>query len=340
MQAKKISETKIIDKSSESVSAKEIINDYIDNDLINSFIKPTREKTIKLTLWLMLGSLILAFAFKYFIIPAEILSAGVSGIAITITRITGDGNSFAIWNSLLNLPLFIFGLWKIGKRFSISSAIAIVMISVFSFILPSEESWHIIDAANAENRLVAVIAGQLLVGFGVSLFFMHGASSGGIDFVSTYLSIKKGVSIAFYAMVLNIAIVLVSLVIIETNKNGVSANTIKNIISTDLIYTFIGIIVNKMVIERAFPKFKKMKLNITTPKYKELSKLLKEINYPHAWTLVPIIGGYTGKDKTMITIICTYLEIKKTVELVRLLDSNAFIYTSKVPNIYGRFTIK
>lgn len=333
--------TRVIDKDIDETefNIKDIMKDHYSGQLIGSFIKPTREKTIKSVAWVIAASLLMAFAVKYFIIPAQILSAGVSGISIAITRINGDVDSFAVWNILLNFPLFIFGMVKIGKRFSLLSALSIAFVSIFSILLPDPSVVNIMPDAETSNRLVAVITGQLLSAIAIALFYIHGSSSGGIDFISTYLSIKKGISIAFYAMIINTTIVITSLFIIEVSENGFDKLQINSVISVDLIYTFIGIIVSRLVLERAYPKFKKMKLNITSEKYKMISKLLKEINYPHAWTLVPIKGGYTGSDKTMITIICTYMEIKKTVELIYLLDNSAFIYTSKVPNVYGRFTI-
>ncbi|MDQ0884528.1 uncharacterized membrane-anchored protein YitT (DUF2179 family) [Peribacillus sp. V2I11] len=59
------------------------------------------------------GSLIVAFAFNFFLVPYEILGSGISGIAILLGLITPLNTG--LLNLMLNLPLVILGYYKLGK---------------------------------------------------------------------------------------------------------------------------------------------------------------------------------------------------------------------------------
>lgn len=63
----------------------------------------------------VLGSLIVAFAFKCFLVPFGILSSGISGIAISLGILTPFNTG--LYNFLLNLPLLILGYFKLEKNY-------------------------------------------------------------------------------------------------------------------------------------------------------------------------------------------------------------------------------
>ena len=64
---------------------------------------------------IVLGSMVMAVGFNLFIIPHQILSGGLSGIAMMLGIVTPINTG--ILNLLLNLPLLIIGVLKLGKQF-------------------------------------------------------------------------------------------------------------------------------------------------------------------------------------------------------------------------------
>ena len=83
---------------------------------------------------IIIGSVIVAVAFNLFFIPHQILSGGLSGIAMMLGIVTPINTG--ILNLVLNLPLLIIGVLKLGKRF-ISYTILSVIVDIRRFVYHS-----------------------------------------------------------------------------------------------------------------------------------------------------------------------------------------------------------
>ena len=106
---------------------------------------------------------------------------------------------------LVNVPLFFLAWFKIGKRFTVTTFVNVLCVSIFIKILPNEmvTVFKIYDDTIAR----ALFAG-LLTGISSSLAFMIGCSAGGVDVISLYMAERKSTSIGKYALSLNAMIVI------------------------------------------------------------------------------------------------------------------------------------
>ena len=68
------------------------------------------------------GSAIFAAGFAFFLQPNDMSPGGISGLALILVELLGFG-SVGILSILMNLPLFILGGLKIGRRFFVGSLI-------------------------------------------------------------------------------------------------------------------------------------------------------------------------------------------------------------------------
>ena len=71
---------------------------------------------ISWVVWTVLGSAIFALGFSLFLMPHDMNAGGISGLAQIVVEILGFG-SVGTLSILINMPLFIMGGIKIGKRF-------------------------------------------------------------------------------------------------------------------------------------------------------------------------------------------------------------------------------
>ncbi|WP_424527228.1 YitT family protein [Spiroplasma endosymbiont of Glossina fuscipes fuscipes] len=131
---------------------------------------------------------------------------------------------------ILNLPLFIFGVIKVGIRFSIRTIVYIALQNGFHFAfayipLINPQELFFITNYNSLNVfsnyggmyqiwlfVFAAVAG-ILNGIAYGLVYKGGASTAGTDFVLAYYSVKKKTSIANYNRIVNYIIVIVMLAI-------------------------------------------------------------------------------------------------------------------------------
>ena len=130
----------------------------------------------------VLGSAAFALGFALFLDPNDINTGGVSGLAMVLRQMLGFG-SVGTLTMLINIPLFLVGGAKIGKKFFVGSFIGMVLssvlIDVFAMI-----PWQ------APEPLVSALYGGVLCGAGLGLVFVAGASTGGSDIVVRLLKMK------------------------------------------------------------------------------------------------------------------------------------------------------
>lgn len=130
---------------------------------------------------IIIGSLLVSVAYNLFLIPHEILSSGLSGIAIMLGLITPFNTG--ILNFLLNLPLLILGVFKLGKRFILYTILSVVVISVGLYIIPIKQI--------STEPILSSLFGGVITGLGIGLIFRVSGSSGGFDILAMLLNKKK-----------------------------------------------------------------------------------------------------------------------------------------------------
>ena len=120
-------------------------------------------------LYTILGSAIFALGFSLFLLPNDMSSGGVSGFALVLVELLGIGSVGSI-SILINLPLFILGGMKIGRRFFTGSLLGMLLssllIDAFAMIpIPPQEP------------LLACLYGGVLTGLGLGLVFLSGTTT-------------------------------------------------------------------------------------------------------------------------------------------------------------------
>ena len=148
-------------------------------------MKQTKNEMLRNILMIFFGSTLFALGFDLFLEPSGINCGGVSGIAMLIVYATQPKwLTVGIVSAMINIPLFFFGYRQIGKYFFFGSMFGMLISSVgfdlFAKILPIVQM----------DPLVAAIFGGVVVGAGLGVVFLAGASTGGTDIVARLLKLK------------------------------------------------------------------------------------------------------------------------------------------------------
>ena len=153
--------------------------------------------------YVFIGALLLTFSFDYFIHPTGAINGGLSGFCQVLANLISSDpvnqlNFYWILYFSLNVPLIIFGFIKIGKQFTILSIILIVSQNIFHFIIiniPHMSSFIVMkDVYNSNLYLwefLVTIFGGIIYGAGIAFAFLGGGSSGGTDYITTFVQLKK-----------------------------------------------------------------------------------------------------------------------------------------------------
>lgn len=233
---------------------------------------------------------------------------------------------------VMNIPILLIGWFGVSHRFTIHSIISILL---QAFIL----SWLPVVNMGLTDRgdaFAAAVLGGLLIGVGGGAALRYGTSTGGLDIIAQYWSLRKGKSVGFISMVMNIAIAILGGLIVG-GKMGPSGEIITGGVIAS--YTVIRIIVTTILTDRMHTSYHFLSVDIITS---HAQLLVDEILHKvyRGVTLMKVEGAYSHHEKTLIYVVISSYELHTLVGLVKALDPNAFIVTRPVKNVFGNFKRK
>ena len=163
------------------------------------------KKDFKRLIVVCLASVLMALNIKSFVRTGGLYPGGATGLSLLIQRgaqmYLGLALPYTVINVILNaIPIYI-GFRFIGKKFTLYSCLCIVLTSVLTDVIPG--------IAITSDVLLISIFGGIINGFAISLCLLMGSTTGGTDFISIYLSEKKGMDAFNIILGLN-AVILVA----------------------------------------------------------------------------------------------------------------------------------
>ncbi len=217
--------------------------------------KVKRKKAIINIIGTIVGAVIMAFGTSAFLLPNQLSSGGLSGIA-TITYYLLKIPMGAMIMAL-NIPLFILAGYKLGKEFFSKSLIGTVSLSVFIDIFDKYP-------AITNDRFLACIYGGALIGIGTAIILKVGASTGGTDLVATLIKgYNPYISMSRYLIIMDIVIISLNVLFFKHIEIG--------------LYSAIAIYLYGQMIDIIFEGVYYTKLLfIISDKNEEISKVIGE----------------------------------------------------------------
>lgn len=261
-----------------------------------------------------IGSALFALGFAMFLIPNDINTGGISGLAMILRELLGFG-SIGTLTLLMNIPLFLIGGVKIGKRFFAGSLIGMVLSSVLI------DLFALIPFATPEP-LIGGLYGGVLCGAGLGLVFMAGASTGGSDILVRLLKKKYrnlpigSISMMFDAMV----VLLTGLVFRDISK---------------ALYSGVVVFVCGQVIDAVVYRFDYSRVALIISK--EHEKIAKAISdqLDRGATYLHGSGSYTHQNIEVVLAVVRKGQLAELKELVMDIDENAFVIVQEAHQVLG-----
>ncbi len=262
----------------------------------------------------IIGSTIFALGFAFFLQPNDMNAGGISGLAMVAVKLMGFG-SVGTLSILINLPLFLLGGLKIGKRFFVGSLLGMVLSSVLI------DAFAAIQFPKTEP-LLATMYGGVLCGLGLGVVFIFGASTGGSDILVRLLKLRyRNVPIGQISMVFDGAVVLLT---------GLAFGDVSK-----ALYTGITVFVCGQVIDAVVYRFDYSKVVLIISSHHEQiaeqigKKLDRGATYLHGE------GTYTHNPTKVVLTAVKKQQVAELKELVTSIDPNAFIIVQEAHQVLG-----
>lgn len=148
---------------------------------------------------MLIGAAALGIGFNLFIIPHQIISGGMSGVAMLIGYVTHWNIGWLYLG--LNVPLFIWGWVILGRRFVVLSIISVVATSLAMLLIPV----HLFN----QDPLMASVFGGVLVGLGTGMSLRFNGSTGGFDIIASIVLRRYDFPLGQVLFVLNGAVIVI-----------------------------------------------------------------------------------------------------------------------------------
>lgn len=274
---------------------------------------------------IIIGSIILAAGFVFFISPYKIVPGGVYGIAIVIHYITEglfswapSGLPIGLMGLIMNIPLTIIGIKILGPRFGVKTVVGFVLTSVFMDLI----TYFYGEAPLVEgDALLSSVFGGVLVGIGLGLIFKSKATSGGSDIVAMILAKYTRLPLGQLMIYVDSAIVLIGLAVFADWKIP--------------LYSWIVIYVTGKTIDIVLQGMSVDKtLFIISDKFEEIrDRIINDLN--RGGTYIPGKGMYNGSDKTIIFTVVNRREMALLEEYIHEIDPTAFLTVLEANEILG-----
>lgn len=275
------------------------------------------KKQFIILITVIISAFLMALNTKTFVNTGGLYPGGVTGLTILIQRIfkllLDITLPFSVVNIFLNsIPVYI-GFRFIGKRFTLYSCLMIILNSIFTDLIPS----YILT----EDILLISIFGGIINGLAIGICLNAGATSGGTDFISIFLSEKRGIDSFNIILGFNAVIICVAGFIFGWEK---------------ALYSIIFQYDSTTVLHLLYKKFQQSTFFIVTTKPREICIAIYEVS-KHGATILEGEGSYEHCERNVVYSIVSSAQAKKVIHAIKDIDPDAFINEIKTQKLLGRF---
>lgn len=284
---------------------------------------------IKNYLYIFIGCVITAAAIDIFFVPNKIAPGGLAGIATVVYYITNGTLSIGVFILLMNVPLFLFGMRLIGKKFLLNTAISTVLLSVFidifepftnQFVKKYLGGFGNIDSNS--NLLLYCIIGGAISGLGLGLVLRAGATTGGTDLAAKIAhKFLPNFSVGQILLFIDAIVVVFASIAFKSFLLG--------------LYAIVTIYITSKVVDAVLEGVNYSRAVFIISDYADeiSARILKEIN--RGVTGLDGTGMYTKNDKKVLLCVLERSQIPQLKKLVKEVDQRAFVVMTDIREVLG-----
>jgi uncharacterized membrane-anchored protein YitT (DUF2179 family) len=261
----------------------------------------------------MVGAALVASSFNLFLIPHRLLSGGLSGVSMIV-------GYFTHWNIglvyfLSNLPVLVWGLIAVGRKFIFLSVISVFLTVWFMQLIPVDSTSFNFD------QIISAVFGGVLLGIGSGITLRIGGSTGGFDIIGSIVTRKYDFPLGTLMLAIN-SVVVFALGYFKQDWNLA-------------LYSMLSMFIASRVMDTIHIRHLKVTAFIITQQRELLTKRL--LNLPRGVTLIKTSGAYSNQEKDMLMTVITRYELAEFKAIIKEFDPKAFVNIVETTSVLGEF---
>jgi uncharacterized membrane-anchored protein YitT (DUF2179 family) len=263
-------------------------------------------------LLITVGALVFAFGVKTLVLPHGFVSGGLTGLGLLLHYVAGTFSA-GQWYFLLNVPVFLFGWFFVGKRFFAYSVYGMV---VLAFFMDGLEATFVVH----EPILAAFTAGAI-IGAGTGIVLHSVGSCGGGDIIAIVLNQRFNLRMGTFFFCFNLVVFSFSFAFLENDR---------------VLYSLVLSFVSSQVIDTVLTLFNQRKIVfIISDSHREIAAGINR-DLHRGGTVLYGKGTYSGRNKRVIMTVVNNFELKRLEEMIYGIDPNAFVVIERTFNVLGK----
>lgn len=280
-------------------------------------------------LFITLGLMLYAFGWTVFLLPYQIVTGGVTGIAAIVFYASGipiEDTYFVI-----NVLLLVVALKILGVKFLMKTIYAIFALSFILWaaqkLMPMDAAGHYVKILGEGQDFMSLLIGCMLTGTSLAIVFMNNGSTGGTDIIAA--SVNK-----YYNFSLGQVLIAVDLCIIGSclfiPEFGDTLGRVHKV-----VFGLCTMVVENFMLDYVMnARRESVQFMIFSKKYQEIANAIgTQMN--HGVTILDGHGWYTGNKMKVLCILAKKRESTNIFRLIKMIDPNAFVSQSAVIGVYG-----
>jgi uncharacterized membrane-anchored protein YitT (DUF2179 family) len=261
----------------------------------------------------IVGAVFAAASFNLFLIPHQLLSGGLSGVAMIVGYFTNWNIGLVYF--LSNLPVLIWGLVAVGRKFIFYSVISVFFTVWFMQIIP-------VHSTNLHfDQIISAVFGGVLLGIGSGITLRIGGSTGGFDIIGSIVTRDRDFPLGSLLLVLN-SVVVVALGYFKQDWNLA-------------LYSMLSMFIVSRVMDTIHIRHLKVTAFIITQHKDLLTRRL--LNLPRGVTVIKTAGAYSNQEKDMLMTVITRYELAEFRAIIKECDPKAFVNIVETTSVLGEF---
>ncbi|MDR0322717.1 MAG: YitT family protein [Treponema sp.] len=283
-------------------------------------IHPVRRIVRRLTL-IILGAALMSFNINTFVQAGGLIPGGFTGLTLLIQEIflryLNIHIPFSIVLYILNSVPAVICFRYVGKQFTLYSVLMVFLTGIFTDFMPH----MFIDFIQLHDILLSAVFGGILNALAIVLCLYAGATSGGTDFISIFISEKYRKDAWNYIFVGNCVILILAASLFDLEK---------------ALYSIIFQFTTTMILRTLYRAYQQKTMLIITSRPDDVYNLIREKTH-HGATALTGKGLFDRQDRVILYSIVYSDEVTPLINAIRAIDPDAFINVLKTEQINGKF---
>ncbi len=282
--------------------------------------KPFKIK-LKNILMLTIAGIINAIGVTMFISPVNLYDSGISGTSILLSQLTGL--TLSVFLLILNIPLFLYGMKKQGKGFTLYAIYTVIIYSVAAWlindVLPVDVS--VASPIAKQDLLLCALFGGIISGVGSGLAIRYGGAMDGVEVMAVIFAKRVGISVGTFVMIYNVLLYILCGVFM---KDWILP-----------LYSIVTYYAGLKTIDFIVDGFDRAKSAMIVTEFPDEICEALSTEFESGVTRMKVRGGYSNAEKSMIYFIVNRFQVAKMKDIVHEIDPKAYITISEVADVYS-----